>query len=56
MNLTLTFATESEAREAFAKLADGSKVNQPLEQAFLDSLFGQLEGIIPRMEPSLVSG
>ncbi len=43
MNLSLEFATEAEAREAFDKLAEGGKVKYPLEPAFWGALFGQLE-------------
>ncbi|MGG4551259.1 VOC family protein [Paenibacillus humicus] len=43
INLSLEFATEDEAREAFAKLAEGGKVKYPLEPAFWGALHGQLE-------------
>jgi PhnB protein len=43
MNFSLEFATEDEAREAFAKLAEGGKVKYPLAPAFWGALHGQLE-------------
>jgi len=43
VNLSFEFATEGEAREAFAKLAEGGNIICPLEPAFWGSLFGQLE-------------
>ncbi|MFF2885924.1 VOC family protein [Paenibacillus sp. NPDC057967] len=43
INLSFEFATEVEAREAFAKLAEGGKIICPLEPAFWGSLFGQIE-------------
>nr|WP_275984092.1 VOC family protein [Paenibacillus hamazuiensis] len=43
VNLSLEFATEAEAREAFDKLAVGGKVKYPLAPAFWGTLFGQLE-------------
>lgn len=43
INLSLEFATEAEAREAFDKLADGGNVKCPLEPAFWGALFGQIE-------------
>lgn len=43
INLSLEFATEDEAREAFAKLAEGGNVKYPLELAFWGALHGQLE-------------
>ncbi|MFX3634652.1 MAG: VOC family protein [Candidatus Pristimantibacillus sp.] len=43
INLSLEFATEEEAREAFDKLAEGGNVKCPLEPAFWGSLFGQIE-------------
>lgn len=43
INLSLEFATEAEAREAFDKLAEGGNVKCPLEPAFWGALFGQIE-------------
>ncbi|MCK9906205.1 VOC family protein, partial [Frankia sp. Cpl3] len=43
INLSLEFATEAEAREAFDKLAEGGNVKNPLEPAFWGALFGQIE-------------
>ncbi|GIP59024.1 VOC family protein [Paenibacillus sp. FSL W8-0186] len=43
INLSLEFATEDEAREAFTKLSEGGKVKHPLEPAFWGALHGQLE-------------
>jgi len=43
INLSFEFATEGEAREAFAMLAEGGNIICPLEPAFWGSLFGQIE-------------
>lgn len=43
ISLSLEFAEESEAHEAFRKLSEGGTVKHPLEQAFWGTLFGQLE-------------
>ncbi|MBW7452997.1 VOC family protein [Paenibacillus sepulcri] len=43
INLSLEFPTETEAREAFDKLAEGGNVKCPLEPAFWGALFGQIE-------------
>ncbi|MFD1953461.1 VOC family protein [Paenibacillus thailandensis] len=43
INLSLEFATEAEAREAFHKLAEGGDVKCPLEPAFWGALYGQIE-------------
>jgi PhnB protein len=43
INHVLEFASEAEAHEAFDKLAEGGKVNDPLKPAFWGALFGQLE-------------
>ncbi|QMV42411.1 VOC family protein [Cohnella cholangitidis] len=43
INLCLEFATESEAREAFGKLAEGGYVKHPLEPAFWGALFGHIQ-------------
>ncbi|AOZ93663.1 VOC family protein [Paenibacillus crassostreae] len=43
INLSLEFATEAEAREAFDKLSEGGNVKCPLEPAFWGALFGQIE-------------
>lgn len=42
VSLSLEFASEAEARKAFAGLSEGGTVTHPLEQAFWGSLFGQL--------------
>lgn len=43
VHLSLEFATETEAREAFEKLAEGGHVKYPLEPAFWGALYGQIE-------------
>ncbi|UQZ85826.1 hypothetical protein SK3146_05116 [Paenibacillus konkukensis] len=43
IHLSLEFATESEAHEAFGKLAEGGQVRHPLQPEFWGTLFGQLE-------------
>ncbi|TNJ59521.1 VOC family protein [Paenibacillus hemerocallicola] len=43
IHLSLEFATDEEAHEAFGKLAEGGKVVHPLQTAFWGSLFGQIE-------------
>ncbi|WP_130616561.1 VOC family protein [Cohnella abietis] len=43
INLSLEFATEEEAREAFDKLAVGGTIKHPLGPAFWGGLFGQIE-------------
>lgn len=40
---SMEFETETEARDAFDKLAAGGKVTQPLKPEFWGDLFGQLE-------------
>jgi Uncharacterized protein conserved in bacteria len=42
-DLSLEFATEEEAREAFSKLSEGGRVIMPLEKQFWGSLFGRIE-------------
>jgi PhnB protein len=43
MHLSLEFATDAEARQAFDKLVEGGNVKHPLELAFWGALFGQVE-------------
>jgi PhnB protein len=43
INLSLEFATEAEARDAFDKLAEGGNVKCPLEPAFWGALYGHIE-------------
>ncbi|WP_159884555.1 VOC family protein [Paenibacillus puerhi] len=43
ITLVMEFSTEAEARQAFANLAYGGKIRQPLEPAFGGSLFGEIE-------------
>lgn len=43
INLSLEYAAEAEARNAFDKLAESGNVICPLEPAFWGSLYGQLE-------------
>lgn len=43
MDLTLEFATEEEARLAFANLSEGGRVIMALEKQFWGTLFGRLE-------------
>lgn len=43
MYLSLEFATEAEAHEAFNQLAESGKVQHPLGPAFWGALFGQVE-------------
>ncbi|MCM3784803.1 VOC family protein [Neobacillus mesonae] len=43
VNLSLEFEAESEAREAFNRLAEGGYIKCPLEPAFWGSLYGQIE-------------
>ncbi len=43
IRLSLEFATEDEAREAFAKLAEEGTIHHPLEPAFWGALHGQIE-------------
>ncbi|THF72618.1 VOC family protein [Cohnella fermenti] len=42
-DLSLEFATEAEAREAFANLSAGGRVLMALEKQFWGSLFGRIE-------------
>ncbi|KAE9072690.1 hypothetical protein PF010_g25383 [Phytophthora fragariae] len=43
VHLSLEFATEAEARDAFDKLAEGGNVKCPLEPAFWGALYGHIE-------------
>jgi len=43
MSLSLEFAGEAEAHQAFDKLAEGGTVKHPLTPAFWGTLFGQVE-------------
>ncbi|CAG7630434.1 VOC family protein [Paenibacillus allorhizosphaerae] len=43
IHLSLEFAEEVEAREAFDKLAVGGHVKNPLKPSFWGALFGQIE-------------
>lgn len=43
MHLSLEFATDEAAHEAFDKLADGGNVKDPLKKQFWGSLFGVIE-------------
>ncbi|MEF3303285.1 VOC family protein [Paenibacillus sp. GYB003] len=43
MNLSLEFASEDDARKAFANLAEGGNVTHPLQPEFWGALFGQVE-------------
>lgn len=41
--LSMEFATEAEAQDAFGKLAEGGFVKEPLKPAFWGALFGQVQ-------------
>lgn len=43
MNLSLEFATEAEAYEAFNNLAEGGNVTHPLAPAFWGTLYGEVD-------------
>lgn len=43
MDLTLEFATDEEAGQAFKKLSAGGKVIMPFERMFWGTMFGRLE-------------
>ena len=42
-DLSMEFATNEEAQEAFAKLSEGGTVMMPLEKQFWGSLFGRIQ-------------